>query len=94
MGLPLEVEARILTAGAEQAKTQADYDQAKQLYTKALTLLEKAHGNLSMEVAVVCMDIAEMFEESGNSSESVIYIERMRNIVSYQKSNFDNPLLV
>lgn len=93
MGLSLEVEAKVLTAGAEQAKTQADYVQAGQLYTNALALLERAHGKLSMEVAVLCMDIAEMFEEAGNSTESIKYIERMRNIVSYQKAYCDNPLL-
>ena len=93
MAVPLDIEAKVLTAGAEQAKTQADFVQAKQLYIKALAAVERAHGKLSMEAAVICMDIAEMFEESGDSIESHKYVERMKEIVNYQKNRCENPLM-
>jgi hypothetical protein len=85
MAIPLEIEAKILLAAAETARSSKQYEEAIDLYKKSMTSLELIHGKKSMDVAVVCMDIGEVCEESGDRSESEKFFTRMRKIVEYQK---------
>jgi Tetratricopeptide repeat len=91
MELPLELEAQVLVAAAEIAKGANDWQQSLELYAKALTALESAHGEQSMEVAIVCMDIAEVLEQSGNERQAEKYLNRMRQIVNFQKQLCAEP---
>jgi hypothetical protein len=91
MELPLELEAQVLVAAAEIAKGAADWAQALELYAKALSALEGAHGEQSMEVAIACMDIAEVLEQSGNELQAEKYLNRMRQIVNFQKQLCAEP---
>ena len=91
MELPLELEAQVLVAAAEIAKRTNDREEALGLYGKALTALESAHGEQSMEVAIVCMDIAELLEQSGQQRQAEKYLKRMRAIVNFQKHGCIEP---
>jgi hypothetical protein len=91
MELPPELEAQVLVAAAEIAKGADDWKQALELYAKALAALEGAHGAQSMEVAIVCMDIAEVLEQSGNERQAEKYLNRMRQIVNFQKQLCAEP---